>query len=212
MPAMGGPNVSAATLGGFAQQPMHAPMYGPFSQQQYSQYQQHPQLYQQHQQQQQHQLQMLQQQQQQQQALQYQQMSTSQHHMQQQAQQLALNQGSSGGSHRSVQRVASSGSQRGTPSGPSVTDFGLTPHDVAQGSQLMPVPSQGSLQDAAQEASQEAGQQMTAGSQVANMPDISQMTNQTAGVGQGANSASLSQQPKQALDSTHKVSSVAEGT
>jgi len=185
----------AAAMGGFAQQPVHAPMYGPFSQQQYSQYQQHPQLYRQHQQQQQHQLHLLQQQQQQQQALQYQQMPTSQHHLQQQAQQLKLTNSNSGNSHRTVQRVLSSNSQRGSPAGqPGVTDFGLAPHDTPQGGQLTAVPSHGSLQ--------EAGQML---------PQMSQVPNQTMGAVQVGHTAGSGQLHSQIPGSTQSLPSNADG-
>lgn len=183
----------ATAMGGFAQQPVHAPMYGPFSQQQYSQYQQHPQLYQQHQQQQQHQhqLQLLQQQQ----ALQYQQMPTSQHHLQQQAQQLQLTKSSSDNSQRTVQRVHSSKSQRGPPAGqPGVTDLGLTPHVAPQGGQLIAAPSHGSLQ--------EAGKMLPQVSQVPSHPMGAQQAGRTAGIGQP---------PSQISGSTQSLPPTADG-
>ncbi|KAL0020923.1 hypothetical protein WJX77_011398 [Trebouxia sp. C0004] len=187
----------AAAMGGFAQQPVHAPMYGPYSQQQYSQYQQHPQLYQQHQQQHQQQLQLLQQQQQQQQALQYQQMPTSQHHLQQQAQQLKLTNSNSGDSQRTVQRVLSSNSQRGSLAGqPGVTDLGLTPHDTPQGGQLTAVPSHGSLQEAGKMLAQ-----------------MSQVPSQTMGAVQAGHTVGIGQPPtgSQIPGSTQSLSSNADG-
>ena len=189
----------AAAMGGFAQQPLHAPMYGPFTQQQYTQYQQQPQLYHQHQQQQQlHQqqlqlqlLQQQQQQQQQQQALQYQQMPTSQHYLQQQAQQLQLNHSNSGGSHHGMQRILSSGSQRGSPAGQSgMTEFGLTPHDATQNGRLMAVPSHGSLHEAGQEAVQQR---------------MGQQPSQTVGAGQPGNMAEAGQVPNQASGSSQAI-------
>ncbi|DBA85510.1 TPA: hypothetical protein ACH3X2_000454 [Trebouxia sp. C0005] len=186
----------AAAMGGFAQQPVHAPLYGPFSQQQYSQYQQHPALYQQHQQQQQQRLQLLQQQQQQQQALQCQQMPTSQYHLQQQAQQLKMTSSNSGNSQRSVQRVPSSNSQRGSPSGqPGVTDVGLTPDDAPQSGQLKAVPSHGSLQ--------EAGKML---------PQMSQVASQTMGpVQQAGPAAGIGQPLSQIPGSTQSLSSSVDG-
>ena len=181
----------AAAMGGFAQQPLHAPMYGPFSQQQYSQYQQHPQLYQQHQQQQQQQLQLLQQQQ----ALQYQQMPTSQHHLQQQAQQLKLTNSNPGNSECTVQRVFSSNSQPGSPAGqPGGTDFGLMPRAAPQGGQLTAVPSHGTLQ--------EAGKML---------PQMSQVPRQTIGAVRAGHTAGIGQPPSQIPGSTHSLSSTADG-
>ncbi len=185
----------AAAMGGFAQQPMHAPMYGPFSQQQYSQYQQHPQLYQQHQQLQQQQLQMLQQQQQQQQALQYQQMPTSQHHLQQQAQQLKLTNSNSGNSQRTVQRVISSNSQTGSLAGqPGGTDFSLTPHATPHGGQSTAVPLHGSLQEAGKMLQQ-----------------MSQVPSQTMGAVQVGHTAGIGQPPSQIPGSTQSLASNADG-
>ena len=182
-------------MGGFAQQPMHAPMYGPFSQQQYSQYQQHPQLYQQHQQLQQQQLQLLQQQQQQQQALQYQQMPTSQHHLQQQAQQLKLTNSNSGNSQRSVQRVLSANSQTGSlPGQPGGTNFGLMPHATPQGGQLTAAPSHGSLQ--------QAGKML---------PQVNQVPSQTVGAVQAGHTAGIGQPLSQIPGSTQSLSSNADG-
>ncbi len=180
----------AAAMGGFAQQPVHAPMYGPSSQQQYSQYQQHPQVYQQHQQQQQqqHQLQLLQQQQQ---AL----LRTSQHHLQQQAQQLKLTNSNSGNSQRSVQRVLSANSQTGSlPGQPGGTDFGLMPHATPQGGQLTAAPSHGSLQ--------QAGKML---------PQVNQVPSQTVGAVQAGHTAGIGQPLSQIPGSTQSLSSNADG-
>ncbi len=179
----------AAAMGGFAQQPVHAPMYGPSSQQQYSQYQQHPQVYQQHQQQQQqHQLQLLQQQQQ---AL----LRTSQHHLQQQAQQLKLTNSNSGNSQRSVQRVLSANSQTGSlPGQPGGTNFGLMPHATPQGGQLTAAPSHGSLQ--------QAGKML---------PQVNQVPSQTIGAVQAGHTAGIGQPLSQIPGSTQSLSSNADG-
>ena len=197
---------TAGTMGGYPQEPMHAPMYGPFSQQQYAQYQQHPQLYDQHQQQQQLQLLQQQQHQQHQQALQYQPVPTSQHLLQQQAHQMSLSQASSAGSLRSAQQFPSSGSQRGSPRASSVTDFGLTANDSAQCSQLAAVASQGVLQEAGQQqqamgagqalalgSGKPMGSQMPGGNQAVNVASVSQVPNQIHGGDQDASTTHILQ-------------------